>query len=339
MRILVTGGCGFIGSNFVRWALAEHPDLSIVTLDALTYAGNMENLAGLESEPRHRFVKGDIADAGAVQALVKEGFDAILNFAAESHVDRALYAPGQFVQTNVVGAYTLLEAARHHRVARFLQVSTDEVYGSMDPGARAGEDSPLRPSSVYSAAKAGADLLALSYHTTFGLDVVVTRSSNNYGPFQHPEKFLPLFITRALAQEACPLYGDGLQERDWLHVDDHGRGIWAALTRGKAGRVYNLGTGVETPNLEMARRLVKILGRPESLIRPTGDRPGHDRRYALDVGRAERELNWKPSVALSDGLPRTIEWYRTHGDWVARVKSGEYRNYYTMHYARLAQNA
>lgn len=335
MKIIVTGGCGFIGSNFIRWALGAHPDLHILNIDKLTYAGNLENLAGLEREPRLRFLRADIGDAGAVG----EGADAILNFAAESHVDRALYAPGEFVTTNVNGTCALLEAARRHRIGRFVQVSTDEVYGSMVPGERASEAAPMRPSSAYSAAKAGADLLALAYHTTFGLDVVVTRSSNNYGPYQYPEKFLPLFITRAMEGQPCPLYGDGMQERDWLHVEDNCRGIWAALEKGRAGRAYNFGTGVETPNLEMARRLMRLLGRPESLVQPTGDRPGHDRRYALDVSRAAAELGWRAATPLEGGLAATVDWYRKHGDWISRLKSGEYKRYYDMHYARIAHGS
>jgi dTDP-glucose 4,6-dehydratase len=339
MKILVTGGAGFIGSNFIRWALAEHPDVTLLNYDALTYAGNLENLEGLADAGRARFVKGDICDAAAVAEAAGPGFDALINFAAESHVDRALYAPGEFVRTNVHGTYTLLEAARHHRIARFVQVSTDEVYGSMEPGRRASEEAPLRASSPYSASKAGADQLALAYQTTFGLDVVVTRSSNNYGPYQHPEKLIPLFVTRAIQGQSCPLYGDGRHERDWLFVEDHCRGLWAALTRGRPGRIYNFGTGVETPNIEIARRIMKILGRPESLIVPTGDRPGHDRRYALDVTRARAELGWRPSVALEDGLARTVEWYRRNADWISRVKSGEYQHYYDMHYSRLTHGA
>ncbi len=330
MKLLVTGGCGFIGSNFIRWALQAHPDVSVTNLDALTYAGNLENLKDVEGHARHRFVKGSVTDAAPVDGLA--GVDAIVNFAAESHVDRSLYAPVDFARANVEGTLVLLEAARKHKVGRFLQVSTDEVYGSLPPEGVFTESTPLRPSSAYSASKAGADLLALAYHVTHGVPVVITRSSNNYGPYQYPEKFVPLFITNALEDKPCPVYGDGLQVRDWLHVVDNSRGIWAALEKGKAAEVYNIGGGNERPNLEVARAILKLVGKPESLLQTVKDRPGHDRRYALDARKAREELGWAPEVKFEDGLRETVAWYRANGEWVRRVKSGEYQKYYEKHY-------
>jgi dTDP-glucose 4,6-dehydratase len=331
LKLLVTGGCGFIGSNFIRWLLGARPDASITNLDLLTYAGNPENLAEVEHHPRYRFVRGSITDAGLVDGLA-QGLDGILHFAAESHVDRSLYGPLDFVKTNVEGTTVLLEAARRHKVRRFLLVSTDEVYGSLPDSGVFVETTPLAPSSAYSASKAGADLMTLAYRRTFGLDVVITRGSNNYGPYQHPEKFVPLFITNALAGEPCPLYGDGLNVRDWLHVMDHAKGIWAAFERGRAGEAYNLGGGNERRNLDVAKAVLAACGRPESLIKFVADRPGHDRRYALDASKAQKELGWRPEVAFDPGLAETVAWYRSHAEWIAHVKSGEYRHYYEKHY-------
>ncbi len=333
MKLLVTGGCGFIGSNFIRWLLGARRDPSITNLDALTYAGNLENLADLESHPRYRFVKGSVTDAELVDRLVKDA-DGILHFAAESHVDRSLYGPVEFVRTNVEGTAVLLEAARRHRTRRFLLVSTDEVYGSLGPRGKFVETLPLKPSSAYSATKAAADLLTLAYRHTFGMDVVITRGSNNYGPYQHPEKLIPLMISNALEGKPLPVYGDGRQVRDWIHVLDHCRGIWAAWRKGKAGEAYNLGGGNERENLAVVRSVLKHTGRDASLITYVKDRPGHDRRYALDTRKARRVLGWKPEVPFERGLKETVDWYRANAAWVARVKSGEYRSYYAKHYGR-----
>jgi dTDP-glucose 4,6-dehydratase len=332
MRLLVTGGCGFIGSNFVRLVLSTRPEARVVNVDALTYAGNPENLADLEGEPRYRFEKGSIADEALVDRLAGEGVDAILNFAAESHVDRSLHGPAEFVRTNVQGTAVLLEAARRRGVRRFLQVSTDEVYGSLPPEGIFTETTPLHPNNPYSATKAAADLMVGAYVRTFGIEAVITRSSNNYGPFQYPEKFIPLFATNAMEEKECPLYGDGLHVRDWLHVEDNCCGILAALEKGRPGEVYNLGGGNERPNLDVARAILRLAGRPDSLLRPVPDRPGHDRRYALDSSKARRELGWAPQVPFEKGLEEAVAWYRDHPRWVERVKSGEYRKYYERHY-------
>ncbi|MBI2901701.1 MAG: dTDP-glucose 4,6-dehydratase [Planctomycetes bacterium] len=327
MKILVTGGCGFIGSHFVRMFCAR---AQIVVFDALTYAGNLESLQDVEG--KFRFVKGDVADEPAVEAVVAGGFDAIVNFAAESHVDRSLYGPMAFVRSNVQGTLVLLEAARKHEVPRFVQISTDEVYGSLPPEGVFTESTPLAPNSPYSASKAGADLLCRAHHHTFGFPVVITRSSNNYGAYQYPEKFIPLFVTNALEGKECPLYGDGMNVRDWLHVEDNCRAIWAVLERGRPGEVYNIGGGNERPNLDVAKAMLKLVGRPESLIRFVKDRPGHDRRYAIDCAKVQDELGWKPEIPFEEGLRQTVEWYRTNRAWVDRVRSGEYRKFYEMHY-------
>lgn len=326
MNVLVTGGAGFIGSNLMRLLRTERPAWRVVTFDALTYAGNLENLAGLERDPGHTFERGDIRDAVRVrEVLSAHAIDAVLHLAAESHVDRSIQGPGLFIETNVAGTQVLLDAAHQRGVRRFLHVSTDEVYGSAAPGERFHEESPLRPSSPYSASKAGADLLALAYHRTYGMDVVVTRCSNNYGPCQFPEKLIPLAIATALEERPVPLYGDGQQVRDWLYVDDHCRGLLAALERGRAGAIYNLGAGVDSTNLELVRRLLNLLGKPPSLLEHVADRPGHDRRYALDTARARTELGWSPAIGLDQGLAQTVDWYRSHRGWLERVKSGAYR--------------
>lgn len=336
MRWLVTGGCGFVGSNLVRRILARDT-VHVTNLDALTYAGNAENLEGVADHPNYRFVHGDVCDADAVRDAMK-GVEVVFHLAAQSHVDRSLLHPEDFLRTNVVGTGVLLDEARKAGVRRFVLVSTDEVYGSLGPTGRFTEESPLAPSSPYSASKAGADLLALAYHRTFGLDVVVTRASNNYGPYQFPEKLIPLFVTNALEDEPLPVYGDGQQVRDWLHVEDHCDGILAAADHGRPGEVYNLGGDCEKTNLEITRRILSVLGKPETLLRHVADRPGHDRRYALDSTKAHRELGWHPRVAFEDGIERTIEWYRMNEGWWRRVKSGEYRKYYEMQYgARLSR--
>lgn len=326
MRLLVTGGCGFIGSHFVRVVLKTRKAWKLVNLDALTYAGNPDNLRSVEDDPRYRFVKGSITDPDLVDRLTREGFDAIVHFAAESHVDRSLYGPVDFVRTNVEGTAVLLEAAKRNDVSRFLQISTDEVYGSLPPTGVFKESTPLHPNNPYSATKAGADQMALAYQRTFDMDVLVTRSSNNYGPNQYPEKFIPLFVTNALEGKPCPVYGDGLQIRDWLHVEDNARGILAALEKGKRGEVYNLGGGNERPNLEVAKAILAHLGKPESLLEYVKDRPGHDRRYAIDCSRARKELGWTPKVVFDEGLRETIDWYRENPEWIERVKRGVKRN-------------
>jgi dTDP-glucose 4,6-dehydratase len=325
-RILVTGGCGFIGANFIRLELEAYPDFEITNLDALTYAGNPDNLAGLDDEPRYRFVQGDIADRPLVMELVAEGFDAIVNFAAESHVDRSIDDATPFLRTNVVGTQCLLDAARAADTPRYVQVSTDEVYGTLRPNDPPfTEKTPLAPNSPYAASKAGADLLVRAAHHTHGMDTVITRCSNNYGPYQFPEKLIPLFITNALADIPLPVYGDGRQVRDWIHVTDHCRGIDAVLRRGRPGVVYNFGGRSERFNLDVTRAVLKLTGKPESLICHVTDRPGHDRRYAVDCSRAEAELGWRPTVVFEEGLAATVDWYRTHTDWVERVRSGAYR--------------
>ncbi len=333
MKILVTGGAGFIGSAFVRLVVTETA-WEVVNLDKLTYAGNLENLTAVESEDRYRFVQGDITDAAAVNALVAAAKpDAIVHFAAESHVDRSILSPEPVIQTNLLGTFRLLEAARLNKTPRFLHVSTDEVYGSLPAPEEATEKFPLQPSSPYSASKAGSDMLALSYFVTFRLPVVVTRASNNYGPYQFPEKLIPLMIANALEDRPLPVYGDGMQIRDWLYVDDHCRGILAVLDKGREGEIYNIGGNRSLPNLEVIRKLLALVGRPESLIEYVKDRPGHDRRYALSSEKILRETGWRPRVDFDTGLARTIEWYRANAPWVARVRSGEYRNYYERNYA------
>jgi dTDP-glucose 4,6-dehydratase len=333
MKLLVTGGAGFIGSAFVRLALQENRAALVVNLDKLTYAGNLENLAPVAGDGRHRFVRGDICAAETVNGLMAEVRpDAIVHFAAESHVDRSILSPEPVLETNLRGTFTLLEAARRNGVARFLQVSTDEVYGSIEPPGEATEDSPLRPSSPYSASKAGADLVALSYFVTYRLPVIVTRASNNYGPYQFPEKLIPLMITNAQEGVPLPVYGDGLQIRDWLYVDDHCRAVFTALEQGRPGEIYNISGNCSLPNLEVVRRILAATGRPPDLVRHVTDRPGHDRRYAISGAKLTRETGWAPQVSFEDGLARTIAWYRANPAWVAHVKSGEYQSYYERNY-------
>jgi dTDP-glucose 4,6-dehydratase len=332
MKLLVTGGAGFIGANFVQHMLATHADDEIVTLDLLTYAGNLANLEPVLSNPRHRFVRGDIADREAVAAAIGSGVDAILNFAAESHVDRSIADAGAFLATNVTGTQVLLDAARRHGVGRFLQVSTDEVYGSLGPTGAFSEETPIAPNSPYAASKAAADLLVRAAHHTHGLPALITRCSNNYGPYQFPEKLIPLFVTNALADEPLPLYGDGRQVRDWIHVEDHCRGLDTVLRAGKVGEVYNLGGGNERPNIEIAHLILEALGKPASLLRHVVDRLGHDRRYAIDARKVERELGWVPRRDFASGLRDTIAWYRNNRSWWEAVKSGAYRDYYERMY-------
>jgi dTDP-glucose 4,6-dehydratase len=332
MKLLVTGGAGFIGANYVQQVLATHPDDEIVTLDLLTYAGNLANLEPVLENPRHRFVRGDIADASVVASAIGDGVDAIVNFAAESHVDRSIADAGAFLATNVAGTQVLLDAARKHGVTRFLQVSTDEVYGSLGPTGLFREDTPIQPNSPYAASKASADLLVRAAHHTHGLPVVVTRCSNNYGPYQFPEKLIPLFVTNALADQPLPLYGDGRQVRDWIHVEDHCRGVDLVLRKGRVGEVYNLGGGNERENIAIAALILEALGKPPSLVRHVTDRLGHDRRYAIDATKIERELGWKPQREFASGLRDTIEWYRAHRPWWEAIKSGAYLDYYERMY-------
>jgi dTDP-glucose 4,6-dehydratase len=333
-RVLVTGGCGFIGSNFIRYLLETDPKVRVVNLDHLTYAGNLANLADLADQPRYRFVRGDITDRNAVGRLFKEGVDAVLHFAAESHVDRSIHDSGPFVRTNVLGTQVLLDAAREHTVQRFVHISTDEVYGSLGPTGFFTEETPLAPNSPYAASKAASDLLVRSYAHTFGLPAIITRCSNNYGPYQFPEKLIPLFIANLLRDEPVPVYGDGLQVRDWIHVRDHCAGIDRAWRNGQVGEVYNFGGRCEKTNLELTHLLLEALGKPTTLIRYVKDRPGHDRRYAIDCSKAERELGWRPAVPFAEGLRATISWYKTNAEWVAGVRSGEYLRYYEQQYGR-----
>ncbi len=329
MRVLVTGGAGFMGSHFVRHLLRTYPDCTVVNLDKLTYAGNPANLADVAGDPRYRFVHGDICDAPLVREVMA-GCDAVVNFAAESHVDRSIQDAGAFVRTNVDGTWVLLETARAHRAGRFLQVSTDEVYGPI-AGDPVGERAPLRPSSPYAAAKAAGDYLALAYWTTHRLPVVVTRAANNFGPNQYPEKLIPLFITNALDDQPLPLYGDGRQVRDWLYVLDHSAALDLVLHRGAEGEVYNLGGGREIENIELTRRILALLGKPERLIRPVADRPGHDRRYALDTTKL-RALGWQPAHPFDVALAATVAWYRANESWWRPLKSGEFLAYYRRQY-------
>ncbi|MBK5290973.1 MAG: dTDP-glucose 4,6-dehydratase [Acidobacteriia bacterium] len=333
MKLLVTGGAGFIGSAFVRLVLGGDAH-TVVNLDKLTYAGNLENLASVEGNPGYRFVRGDCADHGLLDQVMDEGKpDAIVHFAAESHVDRSILSPQPVFDSNLGGSFGMLEAARRHGISRYVHVSTDEVYGSIDEPHEADENYPLRASSPYSASKAGSDLLALSYHTTYKLPIMVTRASNNYGPYQFPEKLIPLMISNALEDKPLPIYGDGMQVRDWLYVDDHCRAILAVLENGRPGEVYNIGGTCSLPNLTVVRQILAGTGKPESLMKTVTDRPGHDRRYALTSGKVMRETGWSPLVPFEQGMRETIDWYREHQDWVRRVKTGAYRDYYERNYA------
>ena len=329
MKILVTGGAGFIGSNFVRHVLTAHPDDAVINFDKLTYAGNLENLRDVETDPRYRFVRGDIGDRAQVLEAM-EGVDAVVHFAAETHVDRSNAGAAEFLSTNVTGTFTLLEAARELKVARFVAIGTDEVYGSIAKGA-ARELDPLNPSNPYSASKAAADLLARAYWTTHRLPVIVTRSSNNFGPYQYPEKVIPLFITNAIEDKPLPLYGDGKNVRDWLYVLDNCAAIDLVLRKGKEGEIYNIGGSHEVENIVLTRQVLHLVGKPETLITPVVDRPGHDRRYALDSGKAHG-LGWKPTHTFSKALEATVNWYKNHEAWWKPIKSGAFRAYYEKQY-------
>ena len=334
MKLIVTGGAGFIGSAFVRM-LASAVENRVTNLDKLTYAGNLDNLAPVANKPNYRFVRGDITDSELIDTLIdEEQPDAIVHFAAESHVDRSILSPNASFETNLRGTFTLLEAVRKRKVPRYVHVSTDEVYGSLDEPLEADENYPLKPSSPYSASKAGSDLLALSYFTTFKCPVVVTRASNNYGPYQFPEKLIPLMISNALDDKPLPIYGDGMQVRDWLYVDDHCRAILSVLRKGREGEIYNIGGSRSLPNREVVHMILKATGKPESLMTTVTDRPGHDRRYALTSEKLEQETGWKPEMPFEEGLPATVDWYVRNREWVNRVKSGEYQEYYKLNYTR-----
>jgi dTDP-glucose 4,6-dehydratase len=332
-RILVTGGAGFIGSNFVLYMLKNYPDYEIINIDSLTYAGNLENLKSVENNPNYRFVKGSITDNQLVNSLAAEELEGIINFAAESHVDRSIEDPGIFVETNIKGTQVLLDAAKKYEVKRYLQVSTDEVYGSLGPTGYFMENTPLAPNSPYSASKTGADLLVRAYNETFGLNTVITRCSNNYGPFQFPEKLIPLIISNALEDKALPVYGDGLNIRDWLHVEDHCAAIALAFFKGQSGEIYNVGGNNERTNIQIIKTILGLLGKPESLITYVKDRLGHDRRYAIDATKITQELGWSPKYTFETGIKETVEWYCNNREWWEKIKSGQYRGYYEKMYA------
>lgn len=331
--ILVTGGAGFIGNNFIRYFLRRHNDIELVNLDKLTYAGNLESLNDIEGEPHYHFFKGDIADSSCVSRLFHEWqFDAVVNFAAESHVDRSILGPRIFIETNIKGTLTLLEAAREFGLEKFLQVSTDEVYGSLGPTGKFTEKTPIATNSPYSASKASADLLVRAWDKTFKLQTLITRCSNNYGPFQFPEKFIPLMIINALQDKDLPIYGDGKNVRDWIFVEDHCEGIDTVLQTGKPGEIYNIGGGNEVQNIDMAMMILDRLGKPQTLLKFVKDRPGHDRRYAMDCAKMESELGWNPRHSFENGIDETIKWYVANEKWWGRIISGEYQNYYKLQY-------
>jgi dTDP-glucose 4,6-dehydratase len=329
--MLVTGGCGFIGSNFIRYMVANY-DFKVINVDKLTYAGNLENVADISENSNYEFVKGDIADTSLIESLASRGIDVIVNFAAESHVDRSIEDSRIFIESNVLGTQVLLEAARKYGVSRFVQISTDEVYGSLGPQGSFTETSPLTPNSPYSASKAAADLLARAYHKTYGMDTVITRCSNNYGPYQFPEKLIPLMISNALEEKPLPVYGDGMNVRDWIYVEDHCRAIDVIIQRARSGEVYNIGANNELPNIGIVKMILKRLKKPESLITFVEDRPGHDRRYAIDSTKLRNELGWDVTYVFEDGIDRTIRWYVENRRWWGKIKSGEYLRYYERMY-------
>jgi dTDP-glucose 4,6-dehydratase len=337
VKVLVTGGAGFIGSNFIRLLLHSRRDVEVINFDKLTYAGNPESLADIAENPRYSFFQGDIADPVAVEAAFAERPEAMVNFAAETHVDRSIEDASPFLRTNIVGTQCLLEAARRHKLPRFIQISTDEVYGSAPAGVSFTEETLLDPRSPYAASKASADHFVAAYANTYGVSAVILRCTNNYGPYQFPEKLIPLMIANAREDKQLPIYGDGMQERDWLFVEDYGRAILLALEKGQAGQVYNVSAGMPQPNLKIVRTILAHLQKPESLMKYVQDRPGHDRRYALDSSKIQRELGWKPEVSFEEGLRRTIDWYLGNTAWLEHARSGEYLNYYERHYVDRAK--
>jgi len=337
LKLLVTGGAGFIGSNFIRHLLTSRRDIQIVNFDKLTYAGNPESLGDLAADPRYDFVRGDITDSAAVSQVFKPGFDALINFAAETHVDRSIEDASPFLRTNVGGTLCLLEAARAARLPRLIHISTDEVYGSAPAGGSFTEQTILDPRSPYAASKASADHFVTAFANTYGVSAIILRCTNNYGPFQFPEKLIPLMIANAQENKPLPIYGDGMQERDWLFVEDYCRAIALALENGKSGEIYNVSAGTPQPNLHIVKSILQHLGKPESLMHYVKDRPGHDRRYALDSSKIQRELGWRPQVPFEEGIRRTIDWYRSNSSWLEHARSGEYRNYYDRHYTRRSE--
>ena len=337
MRVLVTGGAGFIGSNFVRHLLAARQDVEIINFDCLTYAGNPESLADIADNARYKFVRGDITDKKAVHAIFEQRLDAAVNFAAETHVDRSIEDASPFLRTNILGVQCLLDAAKQFKLSKFVQISTDEVYGSAPAGGSFTEETILDPRSPYAASKASADHLVSAYANTYGLPAVVLRCTNNYGPYQFPEKLIPLIIANAREDKTLPIYGDGMQERDWLFVEDYCRAIALALEKASPGSIYNVSAGTPQPNLKIVRTILKHLGKPESLMQYVKDRPGHDRRYALDSSKLQRELGWSPIVPFEEGIRRTIDWYQSNTAWLDHARSGEYRNYYDRHYVRRSE--
>jgi dTDP-glucose 4,6-dehydratase len=337
VKVLITGGAGFIGSNFIHHLLASRPGIKVVNFDKLTYAGNPENLDDVTSNPHYHFIRGDIGDPKAVEELFANRFDVVVHFAAETHVDRSIEDASPFLNTNILGTQCLLEAARRFPNLRFIHISTDEVYGSAPPSLSFAEESPVDPRSPYAASKASAEHFVRAYANTYGISAVILRCTNNFGPFQFPEKLIPLIIANAGQDKPIPVYGDGLQERDWLYVTDFCAAILSAIDKAQPGSLYNVSAGTPQPNLKIVRTILQALGKPESLIQHVQDRPGHDRRYALDSSKIQRELGWAPAVSFEDGIRKTIDWYQNNRRWLDHARSGEYRDYYERHYERRSQ--
>lgn len=335
MKILVTGGAGFIGTNFIKHIVAEQPVWEVINVDKLTYAGNLENLMDLNEQAKYTFYRGDIADKSFMEPFFQRGIDVLINVAAESHVDRSIQDAEPFIKTNIAGTYVLLELARSYGIKKFIQVSTDEVYGSLESEGKFSEESPLCPNSPYSASKASADLICRSYYETYNLPVTVTRCSNNFGPYQFPEKFIPLIITNAVEGKAIPVYGDGLNVRDWIYVNDHCRALETVILKGLGGEVYNIGGNNELSNLELVKKILYLLGKPDTLIQFVKDRPGHDQRYAIDSAKMTRELGWQTAYSFEDALMVTVNWYLKQPDWWKRIKTGVYQDYYNKWYGRV----